>query len=153
MVGIGWTSHQEEGRLSKCRHCGTSAKTSALLAMSRKLSAHVSRRRSISVTISETEHEAVVLSLSAIHQPLLAPQRKPCPRITPTLPLPLPPLPPTFNRSSILPWTRTRRRQKPSFSLIPLPPNYSPVIRPQPFCRSFKASSSNSITVAGAMRG
>ena len=35
-------------------------------------SAPVSRRRSISVTISETEHEAAVLFLSAIHQPLRA---------------------------------------------------------------------------------
>ena len=35
-------------------------------------SAPVSRRRSISVTISETDHEAAVLFLSAIHQPLLA---------------------------------------------------------------------------------
>ena len=117
--------------------------------MGRKLSAGVV---SISATISETEHEAAVLSLSAVHQPS---QHEPCPRLTPTrLPHPLPHLhPPTFNRSSMPPWMHMRTRQKPSFSPILLPPSYSPATRRPPFCRSFKVSSSNSITIAGAMRG
>jgi hypothetical protein len=45
-----------------------------------------------------------------------------------------------------------RRRPKASFSFTPLPPNYSPAIRPPPFYLSFKTSSSNLIDVAGAIR-
>ena len=77
-------------------------------------------------------------------------QHKPCPRFPPMLP---PPPPPTFNRSSMPPWMRMKTKQKQSFSHIPLPPSYSPATRRPPFCRSFKVSSSNSITIAGAMRG
>ena len=75
-------------------------------------------------------------------------QHEPCPRLTLVL-LPLP----TFNPSSPPPWTRMRRKQKTTFSPIPLPPSYSPATRPPPFYLFCKASSSNLITAAGAMRG
>ena len=45
-----------------------------------------------------------------------------------------------------------RKRQKQSFSLIPLPPSYSPVIPPPPSYLSFKILSSSLIAVAAAMR-
>ena len=111
----------------------------------------VSRRRSISVTIRGTEHEAAALPLC--HSPAsFSPSQhwhKPCPRFPPML---LPHLP-TFNRSSMPPWTHMRRRQKTSFSPLPSPPSYSPATHPPPFYLFCKASSSNLITAAGAMRG
>ena len=106
-------------------------------------------RRSISVTISGTEHKAAALPLCHSPSSFSPSQHKPCPRFPPTLSPPLP----TFNRSSMPPWTRMRRRQKPSFSHIPLPPSYSPATRPPPFYPFCKTSSSNLIAVAEAMRG
>jgi hypothetical protein len=76
-------------------------------------------------------------------------QHKPCHRSATALP----PRPPNFNRSSMTPWMCMRRKQKTSFSHIPLPPSYSPATRPLPFYLSLKTSSSNLIAVAGAMRG
>jgi hypothetical protein len=61
-------------------------------------------------------------------------QHRPCPKLT----LSLPPPPPTFNRSLMPPWSRMRGRQKTSFSLIPLPPSYSPATHPPPLYLSFK---------------
>ena len=73
---------------------------------------------------------------------------KPCPRFLPILP----PLLPTFTRSSMPLWTRMRRRQKASFSHIPLPPSYSPATHPPQFYLFCKTSSSNLIATAGMMR-
>jgi hypothetical protein len=106
-------------------------------------------RRSISVTISRTEHEAAALHLCHSPASFSPSQQKPCPRFPPMLPPPLP----TFNRSSMPPWMCMRRRQKPSFLHIPLPPNSSPATRPPPFYPFCKTSSSNLIAVAVAMRG
>jgi hypothetical protein len=63
-----------------------------------------------------SSHSGVNLNLRQHYHP--QPSRYgPCPRFTPFLPLPL--LPPTFNRFSMPPWTRMRKRQKQSFSLTP----------------------------------
>jgi hypothetical protein len=59
-------------------------------------------------------------------------QYEPCPILTPAAP------PLTFNRFSMLPWMRMRRRQKASSSLILLPPSYSPATRPLPSYLCFK---------------
>ena len=77
----------------------------------------------------------------------IVPSTRPCPRLIPML-LPFP----TFNPSSMPPWTRMRRKQKATYSLIPLPPRYSPATRPPPFCLSFKSWSSDLIVIAGAIR-
>ena len=57
---------------------------------------------------------------------------------------------PASNRSLMLPWRHMRRRQNASFSLIHLPPKYSPATRPPPSYLSFKTSSSNLTSAAGA---
>ena len=93
------------------------------------------------------EHEAALLPLSATHQSL---QHDQCPKVNPALPRLAPRL--AFNRSSMPLWTNMRKRQKQSFSLIPLPPSCSPATLPPPSYLSFKTSSSNLIAVAAAMR-
>ena len=112
------------------------------------LSAGVRCYRSPSVEQNTRLHCTPFLPSTSLFSPS---QHEPCPTLTPTLPPPPPS--PTFNWSSMPHWTRTRRRQKPSFSLIPLRLSSSPATHPPPFHLSLKTSSSNSIAVAGAMRG
>ena len=52
----------------------------------------------------------------------------------------------------MLPWKLMRRIRKRIFSIIPLPPSYSPATPPSLSYLSFKTSSSSSITVAGTMK-
>ena len=79
-------------------------------------------------SISGIQHGALSLRFFSYSQ------YEPCPRLTPML-LPLP----TFNLLSTPPWTHMRGKQKATYSLIPLPPSYSPATRPPPSCLSSKS--------------